>query len=1491
MSIHVRRRARCFAAVVLASLVVMSPTALAQAGSTSTSAEITCGTRPEGVTLPDAERDRFVSLWTPRVVDEVFLQNFVDQLTVPPEIEQEGFHALDATTEAWLISCLVDNVIAVHGVDGNPPGIAPSAARLQEIKAGLALAIFGKDEVNAIKAKAHETTPVSGDTPPTEAALNSVADALAHTVVPSVPHLSPADLPAPPDLQPTTDLLANTTDTLRELIAGSGLPVPVPGGGLETIPVPSPIPLPLPELRLADGFGGLHKFPPKENLKHLLKSLQKEIRNLPDTLAAGAASTPLGGATYRVCAESATMELRCTVPLPVGTPVPVDVTGDSAFDMLAHLTPVLNGTPITDAAVGFNLSRLPGSGSGPLASHVFLVYDPPTTGKRVQFGYDGRESTLSNETEGTVTVNDIAAAGRGDVRVQISLTHKTPGPVQAATVAVKALEPQGLGKQPLEHDPLVGAVQFDPVPDSLTVEIRIQRSATQDQNTVKLTSSNATRVDAHVIRDINASLPNTHQEVRALVDQLPTEVTVDIVRQGAATNVHYKANAGIAQVSASDTLVGDTTHPGSYVETIADVRGVPTDVNVKLTGGSNIQYRANEPVTKASFSHGTFRDNELQTSILGLVEQVPKVVDVNMATGGNVSTFTYDADSALALAKLDLFDRAAQKTSLIASASSLPTHAVFSQDKAKGVFDYSADGPIGAIEAQLSLNDGQILPLIGDHATLLKKGQGLGADFKLSGLQAAHFDPSESASYGLTLNPGGQGFTAIGDLDDPNVRATATISNLPSTMQVDLAPKTGKATWQASAPVASIAGLFQNRANGELVGAEINELPATIDLTYDAKNSAVDWNASAATGLVATVAKLGPSTGTARTHDASLKLTGIPAKWTAGFGGGHPRFEGVSGPIGTIESTFTNHGSVTTGPGDHLSAVFDAGSGDLDASLRISALSLADFQPLPNGFTGDLNMGDGSPFGLKADVRQGNTRLNALGTISTLPSAVHIESKDGVTIYTGNTNPTISLAAEYGNTAALAAADAAPLVHGLSVRDGAGCVVLDCGKGVKANLYLTGIPGELNFNSPTGVYTVKNFAPTVSSFVIDAELSALVPAPLRLKLTQAGIPSGVDFTYGPTSAATLPDGTETTHLGYTASSSLGKLTADAQFATDSAYFEASSVPSSLSIDTSFGDATKQITVTTGSAVDEVKAMYKHAGTDQFEAAVRLGDVPMSVNINIGEQDDGQGVATPVFTFTAGQPGLDISAFAAASLFGGDVAAEVKLDVVDLGRTLTADLVDKTLTITSSPATASFNLMASGRLEINDISLDFDAGPFQNRGQLDVLLDIFSLNVAFENLSSLTLTGGFTSAIQGNYGTFTVGERSNLELFVRDRLDVDTGVGVVTVIPTFEKTIDLDNVIGNFRLATDHLGRWFGIPTPIPCSIVPPDVFDLSINLRPHPHTTTSGSSFTVSPPGAAEGDAWLVTPNPLGALPNFVLDIIARFATPLTEDQGISLDC
>lgn len=1672
---------------------------------------ITCAAPTPGVpgtpAEQDALRDQFVALWTPRVIDDAFMQNYADQATVPTGILAEGFHDENAETQGWLIACLVDNVVAIHGVDGNRPGAVPSDQRLQEIRAGMGLVIFNKPEIEQLRNEASQPDPVTDPSPsPTQNAVTAATNALS-----GLPVVLPPDqsglVPDPPDLTPLTDLLSTTNDTLQNLIGSNPIPNPLDplSGALDNIPTANPLP------SLDPGLlpGGVNPpgLPTPDDLRQLIDSLLQSVTNLPSTLPAFPPAGLVGGVTYKVCSESASVSLRCTIALPVGVPIPVDVTNDLIPDFLAHLTPSFDAFAPFDASFSFNLTRLPTAPAGPIPAHVFAVYDPPTTGKRIEFGYDGRPSTLANQTNSTATLKNAVLAAQGDLQKDLNLrfrlTHQSPGSVEAVTAAVKTLVSQGVAQPPTEADPLAGAIRFEPVPESLTADLRLQRQPVQDQSTLQLTSSVATRVDALVTRDINTTSPNSHQELQGVIDKLPTSATIDLVRSGDVSTLHYFADAVIDHVSVSEKLVPDTSQPGTSVETVGDLLGVPDDVTLTLTGGSDVLYAASSPLTQASAKRAAFTDSQVQSSVAAVAKQVPTNMHINVANGGDPTKVTYDADASLGEVSLSMFDAANDRTSLTAKAVSLPTHAELTAAKSNGVVDYTANSPIATIEATLTRAGGSTLPLAGDHATVLKQANKLGVDLKLSGLQAAHMDPSEKANYSMTLSPGGQAFKAIADLDDPNVLATLDVSNLPSTIDVTLDPANGAATYQASNVINGVQALFNqrdtgmlgkvelesipqtinigfatggatpevtyeasdrlgklhalyvespggtsfdglvedlppffrvqgqdpfsfdarsgpgadpassylgkvrfryasdgtfavaptaddhallqvspasthaellysglelvsfntanrelhvdlsntakrlfrtfvntpnlalegfidgvpdtvkvdvvgqtatyqatspvdqiaaeiDRLNGEKFAVDVQDIPATINLTFDSVNSAVNWTASAPVTSVAALATFGPpSTGSSRTFDASLVLTGIPAIWKASYAAGHPRFEGVSGPIGSISAKFTNHGTTTTLAGDHLSAVFDSASGDVDASLRVSKLSLADYQPVSNafvtGFTGDLNMGDGSQFRLNAQATLPDARVSVTGTISDLPTAMHVESINGVMRYTGNSNPDIQLSASYGTAAALGATPNPPSLHGLAVRDGQSCSLFGCKKAVKANLYLTGFPRQLDFNPPAGTYTVTNFKPTVNPLSIDARLTAFVPTPASLLVTQAGIPSGVNFTYGPTTTTTLGNGTVQTHLGYTASAPLGKLTADATIGNDEAYFEASSVPSSLSVDTSFGAATKVITVTMGTAVTDIKAMYKHAGDATFAAGAHLHDVPKTVNLTLGKEDDGQGMATPVFTYSGDTAGLDITAFANASLFGGDITAQADLEVTDFGKVVTADLVDTTLTLKSSPPTGSFNLLASGRI-VHDVDLGFNAGPLENTGNLTLTLDIFRLNIAFTDLTELTLMGGITSAILGDYGTFTFGERSNLNVTISDRLVVDTGVGDVEIFDFGPVSHDLGDVVGNFRLATNHLDSWFTLPTPIPCggSFIPPDVdfFHISVDLKPHPHSTTAGPSFTVSPPGGGEGNAHLITVNPFGILPDFVMDIIARFTTPLDNgDQGLSLKC
>lgn len=1686
---------RLAAGVLSAVLVALTlgPVAVAQAQTADTSTTaITCANPPAGVTATVEQRDRFVALWAPRVNERAFMQGFIDASTVPAAIRAEGFHDLDRLSQGWLVICLVERLIATVGVGGNPPGVTPEPARLEKVQASLGLVIFGKDALNTLKESATEVTPVTDPSPSAaQNELTAASDELAATAVPPPPDASQL-IPSPPTPAVISDLSGMSTDTLTELLSGAPTPVSVDATVAADASVGTPVASANVGALVSTGLNGSISFPVVDPLVKLIDSLLKDVVELPATLLATPPLSALSGATYRVCRESADLALACTVPIPVGVPVPVGLTDDVLPDVLAHLTPQPNPFALQDVTVGFKLTRLPTAPPGPLAFHVFAVYDPPLTGKRLAFGYDARPSTLADETNGTATVKNVFSALQADLNVQLKITHKNPGAVEAETVAIKTLVSQGTLKPLKEEDPLAGAVRFAPVPTSLTADLRLQRLPTHEQSTLTLTSSVASRVDAHVSRDLTTTTPKSHQEIRGLVDQLPTSATVDLIRQGDQTKIHYFANAGIGQVSAADKLVPDVARPGSYTESIYDVLGVPTDVRVTLTGGSDVEYKASSSVPKASVSKASFTDGVVQTAILGVVEQIPTDIHLNIANAGDNTTVTYDANTSLGKAQLLLFDRAQDETTLEATATAFPTHAVLTAAKGTGVVDYSANGPIGLIDARVTRAGGGTLSLAGDHATVLKQGAKLGVELVLSGLQAFHVEPSQKALYSLTLNPGGQPFKAVADLDSPNVLATLEVSNLPSTIAVTMDPAAGAATYQASSVINSAKARFDQRAtgmvglveledipqsidvgfttggatpqvtydasgklgklhafylekpggtafdalieslpeyfevagqdpfsfdarsgpaappgssslgkltfkyasdgsfatsptaddhvllktgpateaelvysglrfvslstaskelhadlrntakrlfrvfldtptllvegvvdgvpdevkfdlvgqtakyratspvdqvavdidrrNGDTVAVDVTGIPSSIDLVLDSAASTVDWTASAPTSGLGVVARFGPSTtGTTRTFDTSLTLTGIPARWRSSHASGHPRFEGLSGPIGTLAATFTNHGATTVLSGDHLSAVFDQPSGDLDTSLRISNLSLADFETLntgSGGFRGDLNMGNGSPFGLNAQVNLGANRLSANGTISNLPSAMHIESTEGRFQYTGNTNPTIQLSAQYGSSSGLAGTPTPPAVHGLSVRDGNGAI--------KANLFLTGFPKLMDFDPKTGVYRVGDFAPSLP-LVIDAALDNLVPTPLTVLVTQAGIPSGVDFTFGPTTTTTLGDGTAQTHLGYVASAAMGQLTAGATFGTNEAFFQASSVPSSMSIDTSFGPATKTVGVLLGSPVSQIKANFRHVGDATFAAGVQLDDVPTKVDLTIGKKDGGEGVTTPVFTYKAATAGLDITAFARASLFGGDIQAAVDVNAVNLGAVVTADLVGKTLSLTSNPATQSFNLLASGRLNFN-VDLAFTAGPLRNTGTLNVDLIITRFRVAFTDMSSLTLKAGITSAIEGSYGTFTIEERSNLFLTIEDHLVVETGFGDFPLIDFGPHTINPGDVVGNFRLAGNHLGNWVtALPTPLPCDVdlAPPDVDFLvvTVQLKPHPHATTPGPSFTVAG-AAAEGGAHIVTVNPFGFLPDFVLDIIARFATPLNNgDQGLGTVC
>lgn len=748
------------------------------------------------------------------------------------------------------------------------------------------------------------------------------------------------------------------------------------------------------------------------------------------------------------------------------------------------------------------------------------------------------------------------------------------------------------------------------------------------------------------------------------------------------------------------------------------------------------------------------------------------------------------------------------------------------------------------------------------------------------------------------------GFVQATDTTTPDVSRPAEVDKavyqahgVPEHMRVDL--DGNLIEYDASDTIDRVyAGV--ERMNGDAVTAEVRDIPDHAKVLFDGKNAVLDWDASAATTSIAASAHLTADTlGTDRDFDAGLSIDSIPAKWNASWADGNVLFEAPEAGIGAITANVTNHETYQTLPGDHLSAYYDEASGDLDASLRISNLRRAAFSKVPDtgnggGFEAGLDMGDHDTFAFSGEVHAAAGDLTATGELSNLPSSMTLRSEGGRITYTGDSNPTATISVAAGKAAALAATPDPLQVHGVAIRDGAS----GTDKAVRAKVHLTGLPSGLDLDTTNGVYTLTGYHPTVDTLVVDAVLEALAPKPLSLQLQQ-GVPTATptDITIGPITTATRPDGTHTIALDYNASQPLGALHANATYDnTDEAQLDISAIPASISVDAAFGADTKTVEVDMSQGISEITAAYKHVGDLDLAASVRLTDVPKTVDITIGKDTASGGGTTvdaPVFTMETDAPGLDIDAFASAAIADPvDANAAVALTVTNLGKTVTAALDGSRLHLTSTPATEAFALEAAGRVQ-KSIDLAWSSGDdpadgfFQNEGNLDVDLKIRRVTLGLTDFSDVNLHLGFTTGLDGSYGTFTFGQDSNLTVDLRERFFVyidwpdPLGSDTITLVDIPHQTIPLGNVVPRWHINENVYGRIFHIP-----------VLNLGIancgatfDARPAPGYTTDHNTFTLGQPtdDGSHTPAWLITPDIslLGfSLPDFGLDIIAYFLSP-----------
>jgi hypothetical protein len=825
-----RVRALITAVAVLVSVVGVVPAGPEVAGAApvapppASTPLASCSSPPDSPDATAANRDRFVELWLPRIQDKAWFDAFTALDTVPDDLAAEGFHAMAPEVQLWLGACLVDQMVAIAGTPASPEEVA-------RYQAGINLIIFGKQRIAEIRQEMSQPAPTApADQPvPQELAPERLAEV--EQELASQPSLTAADQPhadapvptvtssaAPPPAVVAKLLHLDATASVTDPVTGA---LQLPAVDTHTRALDDHLALDL-ALDLNE--------PLIPQLLQALTNVEQLVAQIQATLFTIPGLNLLATLFYKVCAESATMPLRCSVSLPIGVPNLVDTDGNNLPDVSALLIPTTN---LKDVGANVSFNRILTSLQNPQPSHVFVVYDTPIGKKRIEVGFDGRASTLAKSQSIQATLKDPVGAVNGDVQVAATVSANAPGSSAAVTFAVKSLTGGSIGVPPTEADPMAGAVQLTPFPTKLELGAHLVHTSGRDQDTFTVQSTTPSLVQAVVDQDTTTTTPKSHRRFTATVDKLPTSVTVDLLHQGQKQSIDYSASAGIAHVNATQTAVGDTAHPGSSTASQYDVVGVPDHVHVDLQGTQDVTYSASAKIPEVSFSTQTTLDGVLQQEVTAQAHQIPKAVHLTNVSTPDQTKVTYDSDEKLQDLSLSMYDKAQDEMHLLASATSIPTHLQMAQTKADGVFDFTANDGIGLIRASLTRGGGSILPLPGDHATVVKRGTGLGLDLQLSGFRSAHFDGSEDTTVSLGLSPGGQSFDALADLDDPDVLATAHLDALPADMALTLSSADGSATYQASSRISELDASFTKRDTQQFATVEMTALPKTIGLTFN----------------------------------------------------------------------------------------------------------------------------------------------------------------------------------------------------------------------------------------------------------------------------------------------------------------------------------------------------------------------------------------------------------------------------------------------------------------------------------------------------------------------------------------------------------------------------------------------------------------------------------------------------------------------------------
>lgn len=555
--------------------------------------------------------------------------------------------------------------------------------------------------------------------------------------------------------------------------------------------------------------------------------------------------------TYRVCSESKTKQVSCSLSLPLGIPAVVDATGDGTPDVLADLVPTVGVNDIL-GLVGdlLNVQRQLDDATARLNAILELLKDPVqviqhpellTEKLNLEGLLQNLNKTLQEKLQALI---DRVQVGLGLLTLRLPTSETTGRDLPAHVWAVYDIPTHkrlsvgfdGFRRGSSLPTATLGVFSFNPA---------------QAFNGIFDVNASLLQVGARDSLAVTAGLADVAQTDKGEALD-PTVASARFSPVPTSFNAHALIDPGSSgrdQRATVDARSDKTTHLDAQILSNQHKGNTPTDrfdqlkvdmlpseVSASLTraaagGAANVTYRANSVIDDVLFADYVYSGQTLNRAVQAGAKAVPAQWSGDLVSGKDKVTLSYRASGKLSALDANFYDRDPAIV-LRGSLRDIPTAVTVDADLPGRHVLLDAGTGIGSATVSLSRKLGAYAPVNGEHATAVLNGDALGASARVTGTKKIDLFFGDHPHGTTEFTPGGQPFLVAGVIDG-HLKSKLEVSNLPATMSFDLDKGNRTVAFRASSVINRVQAAFVDTTSGPSVFAAVNGLPASVDVNYD----------------------------------------------------------------------------------------------------------------------------------------------------------------------------------------------------------------------------------------------------------------------------------------------------------------------------------------------------------------------------------------------------------------------------------------------------------------------------------------------------------------------------------------------------------------------------------------------------------------------------------------------------------------------------------